>query len=171
MFNAFQQQMYEMNRTFAITTLETLLQKSSRTQSAINALFFLLNAALTKDSYVTNRLAHEFYPEEKYIKVVEFFNEINLLVNNKDTEHSFIKAITEKRFFSAADVEAHQQLLSIEFSKQFKKDIVKWLNDKFKLKIFKKKDMFIIYERHQNIFDEAEEQQRTSSGSSKNFKA
>ena len=131
-FNETQQYLYQVSWDFLVDKLETTLEKSKKSQSALNAMCFLLYVTLKHDHSTVEKMSEVLYPEKEYKIVRNIFLEIHDLLNNKRPDHSLIKSITDPRFFSDTSKIAELQQT---ITKSLKEDLEKWLQQKYETNV------------------------------------
>lgn len=131
-FNATQQYVYNISYEFLIDKLDTLLEKSKKTQSGLNAVCFLLYITLKHNRSTVEKIAEIIYPEVKYQIVKDIFLEIHGLLSGTIPDHSFVKSISDPRFFLD---KGSMRELQDTIAQAIKQDLERWLERKYEANI------------------------------------
>lgn len=142
-FNDYQQEMYCLSLDFITEKLDTIVKKSIHHQSALNAACFLLHVTLNySDREKIEKISLLLYKEQKYQIIRKIFLEIHDLLNQKRIDHSFIKSVTDPRFFSTKEKQSSYVLrLQETFSAKLKKDLAIWLKQKYDNNLVSRQDI------------------------------
>lgn len=134
-FSDAQQEMYQVSLDFITAKLDRVMDSSKNHQSALDAACFLLYVTLNYPRPEVEKIALMLYPEKTYQRIRNVFLELHDLLHNKNPNHSFIKSISDARFFSSTDnskyIKEHLDL----FANSLKQDLNRWLEQQYKDKV------------------------------------